>query len=153
MRLASPRRAAAAILVSGVLVSTVARGAAAPAPGDDKKPKPTVTMKATPLVGFSPARIVVTADVRGGDDAAPDLYCATEEWDWGDDTQSKNTGDCEPFEAGKSSIKRHFTLDHLFEASGDYRVEFRLKQKNKVVARGVTEVKVRPGIRDANDMR
>ncbi len=36
----------------------------------------------------------------------------------------------------------------MFNVAGDYRVEFRLKQKNKVVAAGATDVKVRPGIRD-----
>lgn len=153
MPLASPRRATVATVVSGVLLCAAAFATARPSAADDKKSKPTVAMKASPLVGFSPARIVVTAELRGGDEASQELYCATEEWDWGDDTQSKNTGDCEPFEAGKSTIKRRFTLEHVFEASGDYRVEFRLKQKNKVVVRGATEVKVRPGIRDANDMR
>ena len=31
---------------------------------------------------------------------------------------------------------------------GDYRVEFRLKQKDKIVGRGSTDVKIRPGVRD-----
>jgi len=40
--------------------------------------------------------------------------------------------------------------DHggTFNIAGEYRVEFRLKQKGKVVARGSTDVKVRPGVRD-----
>ena len=42
---------------------------------------------------------------------------------------------------------------HVFQTSGDYRVQFRLKQKNKVILSGTTEVKVRPGIRDNSDMR
>ena len=125
----------------------------AAAQADTKKVKPTVTLKATPVVGFSPARIVVTAELRGGDDDYQDFYCATVEWEWGDDTRSQAAADCEPYEAGKSSIKRRFTVDHVFQSAGDYRVEFRLKQKNKVVARGTTEVKVRPGIRDGSDIR
>ena len=59
--------------------------------------------------------------------------------------------DCEPYEAGKSEIKRHFTIDHTYNTAGEYRVEFRLKQKDKVVARGSADVKVRPGIRDGGD--
>ncbi|MDQ3212556.1 MAG: hypothetical protein M3Q85_07765 [Acidobacteriota bacterium] len=125
----------------------------AAAQGDTKKTKPSVTLKATPVVGFSPARIVLTAELRGGDDDYQDFYCAKVEWDWGDDTRSQAAADCEPYEAGKSAIKRRFTLDHVFQSAGDYRVEFRLKQKNKVVARGTTEVKVRPGIRDGEDLR
>lgn len=123
------------------------------AQGETKTVKPSVTVKATPVVGFSPARIVVTAELRGGDDDYQDFYCATVEWDWGDDTRSQATADCEPYEPGKSTIKRRFSIDHVFQSSGEYRVEFRLKQKNKVVARGATEVKVRPGIRDGGDIR
>jgi hypothetical protein len=120
------------------------------APMSDKKSKPTITVKATPIVAFSPARMVVTAELRGGDDDYQDFYCATVEWDWGDDTRSQAAADCEPYEAGKSEITRRFTVDHVFETAGDYRVEFRLKQKNKIVARGSTDVKIRPGIRDGD---
>ena len=123
------------------------------AQGETKKVKPSVTVKATPVVGFSPARMVVTAELRGADDDYQDFYCATVEWDWGDDTRSQASADCEPYEAGKSAIKRRFSIDHVFQSSGEYRVEFRLKQKNKVVARGATDVKIRPGIRDGGDIR
>ena len=118
------------------------------AAGPDKKPKPTIVVKVTPLVGFSPARMVLTADLKGGADDYEEFYCPTIEWDWGDDTKSEMKTDCEPYEAGKSEIKRHFATDHTFNIAGDYRVEFRLKHKDKVVARGSTDVKVRPGIRD-----
>ena len=114
----------------------------------DKKSKPSIVVKVTPLVGFSPARMVLTADLKGGAYDYEEFYCPTVEWDWGDDTKSEMKTDCEPYEAGKSEIKRHFSTDHTFNIAGDYRVEFRLKQKNKVVARGSTDVKVRPGIRD-----
>ena len=39
-------------------------------------------------------------------------------------------------------------IEHTFNFSGDYRVQFRLKQKNKIVGSGSTDVKIRPGIRD-----
>jgi hypothetical protein len=118
------------------------------AAGPDKKSKPTVSVKVTPVIGFSPARMVLTAELRGGADDYEEFYCATVEWDWGDDTRSESKTDCEPYEAGKSEIKRRFTIDHTYNIAGEYRVEFRLKQKNKVVGRGTTDVKVRPGIRD-----
>jgi len=114
----------------------------------DKKAKPTVSVKVSPIIGFSPARMVLTADLKGGADDFEEFYCATVEWDWGDDTRSESKTDCEPYEAGKSEIKRHFTIAHTFNFAGDYRVEFRLKQKSKVVARGSADVKIRPGIRD-----
>jgi hypothetical protein len=121
------------------------------AAGPDKKAKPMVTVKATPLMGFSPARMVVTAEIKGGADDYEEFYCATVEWDWGDETRSQSGADCDPYEAGKSEIKRRFTMDHVFNTAGDYRIEFRLKQKNKVVGRGSADVKVRPGIRDGGN--
>jgi hypothetical protein len=131
----------AILCVSALVVSVHAAG-------PDKKPKPSIVVKVTPLVGFSPARMVLTADLKGGADDYEEFYCPTIEWDWGDDTKSEVKTDCEPYEAGKSEIKRHFTTDHTFNTAGEYRVEFRLKQKDKVVARGSTDVRVRPGVRD-----
>jgi len=141
MHVRAVRRAVPAILCASALAIPLQ------ASGQDKKlAKPSVTVKVSPIVGFSPARMVLTADLKGDD--SEELYCASIEWDWGDDTRSESKTDCDPYEAGKSEIKRHFTIDHTFNVAGDYRVEFRLKQKNKVVARGSTDVKVRPGVRD-----
>jgi hypothetical protein len=142
MSLNSPRRASTAILCVLAMVAVV--GAAGP----DKKDKPSIAVKVTPSMGFSPARMVVTADLKGGADDYEEFYCATVEWEWGDDTRSESKTDCEPYEAGKSEIKRHFTVDHTYNTAGEYRVEFRLKQKNKVVGRGTADVKIRPGVRD-----
>ena len=130
------------------LLCASALAASLHAAGPDKKSKPSVVVKVTLLIGFSPARMVVTADLRGGADDYEEFYCPAVEWDWGDDTKSEAKTDCEPYEAGKSEIKRHFSTDHVYNIAGEYRVEFRLKQKGKVVARGSTDVKVRPGIRD-----
>jgi hypothetical protein len=118
------------------------------AAGPDKKDKPSLSVKATPLIAYSPAHMVLTADLKGGADDYQEFYCASIEWDWGDDTRSESKTDCDPYQAGKSEIRRHFTVDHTYDISGDYRVEFRLKQNNKVVGRASTDVKVRPGIRD-----
>jgi hypothetical protein len=120
-------------------------GAAA---SEKDKSKPSISVKASPTVAFSPARVVVTADIKGGANDYQDFYCATIEWWWGDGTTSNQTADCDPYEAGKSEIKRHFTIDRVFQSSGDFRVEFRLKKKDKVIAIGSTMVKIRPGIRE-----
>lgn len=142
MHLLFVRRALPAILCASALA------VATQAAGPDKKAKPSVSVRVSPIVGFSPARVVLTAELKGGADDYEEFYCASVEWDWGDDTHSESKTDCEPYEAGKSEIKRRFTIDHTYNISGDYRVEFRLKQKDKVVARGAAEVKVRPGARD-----
>ena len=129
-------------------VSALGITATAAMSDSDKKDKPSISVKASPMVGFSPTRVVLTANLNGGANDFEEFYCATVEWDWGDDTRSESKTDCEPYEAGKSEIKRRYTIDHVFNSAGEFRVEFRLKQKNKVVAKGSADVKVRPGLRD-----
>ena len=112
----------------------------------EKKPK--ISVKANPTMGMSPVRVVVTADITGGANDDADFYCAAVEWEWGDDTRSTNNADCDPYEAGKSEIKRRFTADHTYRTSGEYRVMFRLKKKDKVIGAGNASVKVRGGLGD-----
>lgn len=129
----------------------LAGSAAANAPNDvreDDKTKPSITMRASPSAGFSPLKVVITVELKGGADDFADYYCPTIEWVWGDDTRAESTGDCDPYEAGKSQIQRRYTTSRIFQTSGNAKVEFRLKQKDKVVGSGSTRVNVRPGIRD-----
>ena len=116
--------------------------------GDDKKPKPSVSIRASPGAGFSPLRVVLTAELKGGTNDYEEFYCPSVEWTWGDDTKTETSADCEPYEAGKSEIQRRYTTSKTFHTAGEYRVEFRLKQKNKVVGSGSVTVQVRPGVRD-----
>jgi hypothetical protein len=113
---------------------------------DDKKPS--LSLRATPPVGFSPLRVRVVVDVRGGADDYADFYCPSIEWDWGDGTVSEASSDCEPYEAGKSSIQRRWTADHVYRQSGGYKIMFRLKQKNKAVAVSSAQIQVRAGMRE-----
>jgi hypothetical protein len=113
---------------------------------DDKKPK--ISLKANPAMGMSPVRVVVTADITGGANDMEEFYCPGVEWEWGDDTRSTNTADCDPYEAGKSEIKRRFSADHVYRSAGEYRVQFRLKKKDKTIGAGSTSVRVRPGLGD-----
>ena len=114
----------------------------------DKPKRPKLSVKASPAMAVSPARVVASADVEGGPDDFEEFYCAAIEWDWGDDTKSNNTADCDPYEPGKSQIKRRFTADHVYRTAGEYRIQFRLKKKNKSVASAGTSVRIRPGIGD-----
>ena len=111
--------------------------------------KPSLSLKATPPVGFTPLRVVVVVDVKDGTDDYADFYCAAVEWDWGDGTISENSSDCEPYEAGKSQIRRRFTADHVYRQAGQFKVTFKLKQKTKQVAVVSTSVQVRGGVGDA----
>jgi len=144
----APSRPSAALAILCVLGAIpVARAAGgAQKPGDEKKPS--LTLKATPPLGFSPLRVHIGVDVRGGPDDYLDFYCPTIEWDWGDGTVSENSEDCEPYQEGTSAIRRRFSNDHVYRQGGAYRVMFRLKQKTKVIASASANVQVRAGVRD-----
>jgi hypothetical protein len=114
----------------------------------DKKKRPSISIKANPASGFSPLKVVVSAELKGGADDYEEFYCPTVEWTWGDDTKAESTADCEPYESGKSAIKRRYTVSRVFHTGGEFKVEFRLKQKQKVVGSGSTTIQVRPGVRD-----
>ena len=136
---------ACAILVAGS-VATVGTQ-------DAEKKKPSLTLRATPSAGFTPLRVVLTAELKGGDDDFADYYCPTVEWVWGDDTRAESTADCDPYEPGKSKIRRRYVTTRIFQIAGDLRVEFRLKQKDKVVGANSTRITVRPGVRDGGGDR
>ena len=114
----------------------------------EKKKKPSISVRATPAAGFSPLRVMLSAELKGGDDDYEDFYCPSIEWTWGDDTKAESSTDCDPYEAGKTTIKRRYTVTRIFQTFGDYKVEFRLKQKDRIVGSGATTIQVRPGVRD-----
>jgi hypothetical protein len=114
----------------------------------DEGRKPSLSLKATPPVGFSPLRVRVVVELKGGSDGYADYYCPTIEWDWADGTISESSEDCDPYEAGKSTIKRRYSAEHVFKSSGMYQVYFRLKQRDKTLASSSANVQVRAGVRD-----
>ena len=116
--------------------------------GADKDGRPKVSVKANPSMGVAPTRVVVSADLNGGANDYEEFYCPSIEWEWGDDTKSTTSADCEPYEAGKSEIKRRFTADHTYRMGGNFRIQFRLKKKDKSIAAASTSVQIRPGIGD-----
>ena len=144
-----PRRAfgIVAVLVGCSLLSGGAVRAIGAARDNEGK-KPSLSLKATPPIAFSPARVRAVAEIRGGPDDFEEFYCPTIEWEWGDGTSSENASDCEPYEAGKSSIRRRFSAEHIYRLAGNFKVLFRIKQKNKVIAATSTNVQVRPGVSD-----
>ncbi len=111
------------------------------------EPRPKLTLRAQPMVSMAPSRVVLTAEIVGGPNDYEEFYCPTVEWQWGDGTTSEASADCEPYQAGKSEIKRRFTVEHVFRA-GNYRVFFRLKHAERQVGAATTSIQVRPGLRD-----
>ena len=127
--------------------------AASASSAESDNTKPSLSLKASPQTGFAPTRVVLSVEVKGGTDDYADFYCPSVEWDWGDDTKAESKTDCEPYEAGKSEIKRRYVFDRVFQSPGNFRVAFRLKQKDKVVGSASTTVNIRPGIRDGEGIR
>jgi hypothetical protein len=112
---------------------------------DNKRPK--ITLKAQPIISMAPSKVTLRAELVGGANDYEEFYCPTIEWDWDDGTMSESTSDCEPYQAGKSEIKRRFTVEHVFRA-GVYRVMFKLKRRDKGVGFATVNIQVRPGLRD-----
>jgi hypothetical protein len=134
------------LITAGVLVDAQQKGAAKEQ--DVKRPK--MTLKAQPQVAIAPARVTLTAEIVGGPDDFEEYYCPSIEWEWGDDTSSESTSDCEPYEAGKSQIKRRYTTQHQFTRPGTYKVYLHLKQKDRILGSATTTLQVQPGAGSAS---
>ena len=119
----------------------MADGYAASRQGPDDDPR--LRLRATPRVAFAPASILFVGQLRGGPDDNEELYCATIEWDWGDDTLSETTPDCEPFEPGRTSIRRRFSVRHTFDYQGRYEVRMNLKRRDDILISARTRIEVR----------
>ncbi len=148
------------IWVAAILVAVWSVAAAAQAPREEKGGKsekddtarPEIGLKASPLIAFSPAKISVRAELKGGSLDYEPFYCTTILWDWDDGTSSENTADCAPYEAGQSEIRRYYSSSHTYSIAGRYNVRFRMKKGDRVVGGSTTSVQVRPGIRDPSDV-
>jgi hypothetical protein len=138
-----PGVAQAVVLALGALLLIPANALQAREQGNKK---PSLSLKATPAVSFAPARIVVVAEVKGGSDDYEDFYCPSIEWDWGDLTTSTAEADCEPYQAGKSEIRRRYTVEHRYKNPGGFKIVLRLKKSEKIVATANTMVQVRAGL-------
>ena len=115
---------------------------------DNKRPK--ITLKAQPIISMAPSKVTLRAELVGGANDYEEFYCPTIEWDWDDGTMSESTSDCEPYQAGKSEIKRRFTVEHVFRLGrpNGYRVTVHLKRRDKSVGAATVNIQVRPGLRD-----
>jgi hypothetical protein len=138
---------AASLALSASLVVVSAQKNDKDAKAKDDTGRPKLSLKAQPVISMAPSRVVLTAEVSGGPNDAEEYYCPSIEWDWGDGTQSESSADCPPYEAGKSEIKRRYTVEHVFRA-GAYRITLRLKQHDKIAASAAVNIQVRPGLRD-----
>jgi len=158
MKVRSRLYASLTALLSAAVVSI--GGASLP---EAEKGKPSVSVKASPTSGFAPMRTVVTVELKGGANDYEEFYCPTIEWDitvsyapqtFDQDNRLSETYpvekseqklDCDPYEAGKSEIKRRFIREQTLKIGGEYNIRFNIKQNGKVVGGGRTSVRVRGG--------
>ncbi len=139
-----PQRFATRFAATFAALAMLASGAGAAAQEKAKRPKLSVRPSAS--MGFVPATITFTAELKEGDNDFADYYCASIEWDWDDGTTAESEDDCEPYEAGKSEIRRRYTRQHKFTAEDVYDVKFRLKQRGKVVGSTALRITVKGGM-------
>lgn len=123
-----PRLTAFLGVVGTLLLASAVSGD--PAQG---KGRPKAALRVNPGLIFVPQRVVATAELTEGANDHQDYYCPKIEWIWGDETQSESGEDCDPYEAGKSDIRRRYTADHTYKEPGNYDVIFRMKQGSKTV--------------------
>jgi hypothetical protein len=142
--------AVSAAIVVGLSGALVTGSAGRQDEGRAKREKVGLTLRVNPPISFSPALVSAVGELKG--EPQPDdeilLYCAGVEWDWGDGTRSEAQSDCEPYEAGKSTIKKRFAAQHTYTTAGRYRIQLRLTRNQKTVLATNSSVQVRPGARD-----
>jgi len=135
-------KALLAFLSCAVVLGALVPGASA----DDKGKKPDLNIRATPRFTFSPANILFTAELKGGDDVE-ELYCPEIEWEWGDGGKSVQESDCDPWKPG-TKIERRFTNRHEYPYAGTYRIRITLSHSGKKIVAQTIEVTVRAGLGD-----
>jgi plastocyanin len=139
-------RAFAVLAVLALLVP--ASAPAAPDEKEKKGKKPALELRASPRFAFSPASILFTAELKGGDDVE-ELYCPEVEWEWGDGGKSVNESDCDPW-TDATKIQRRFTANHTFQFAGAYRVKVTLRRSGKNIMTQSYSLTIRPGLGDAS---
>jgi len=113
-----------------------------------KGKKPKLELRAAPRMAVSPAQILFTAELKGGDNLE-DFHCPEIEWDWDDGGRSDHEPDCEPFAPG-TEIERRFTKEHVFARQGTYNVKITMRRADRVIASSRVTVTVRPGFGDVS---
>jgi hypothetical protein len=102
--------------------------------------KPRLDLRASPRMAFTPASVLVMAELVGGGEHE-DYYCPGLEWDWGDGNRSAQESDCEPF-GPESTLERRYMARHAYGAPGNYSVRLTLRRASRTVAVATVPVTV-----------
>ena len=138
-----------AVAAVGGLVLAQQKNEKSPKEQESKRPK--VTLRLQPQVAIAPARVALTVEISGGSDDFEEYYCPSISWEWGDLTSSDSSTDCEPYEAGKSQIKRRYATQHVFRRPGTYKLYFHLKLKDRILGSASATLHVQPGVSSGPD--
>jgi hypothetical protein len=125
-----------AIVLAGSLAASVPAGA--------KPKRPSLAVRVSPRLAFSPVAVLAIAELTGGEDSE-DFYCLGIEWDWDDGSKSLQDSDCEPYQPG-TKIERRFTSEHYYPRGGSYNIRAALRASERVVAANAYRLLVRQGL-------
>jgi hypothetical protein len=117
---------------------------------EEKLKKPKLELRAAPRMSFSPANVLLTAELTGGGDVE-EFYCPEIEWDWDDGGKSTHQDDCAPYDE-RAQIERRYTAEHEYRKAGIYTAKVTLRHSNKQVAVQTVRITVRPGLGDQTQM-
>ena len=136
---------------AAVIAAALSLLASGPAPAGaqekaKKGKKPALELRATPRYAFSPANILFTAELKGGDDVE-EVYCPEVEWEWDDGGKSVQESDCDPW-TETTKIQRRFTSNHTFQFAGLYRVKITLRKSGKNIMTQTFTLTIRAGLGD-----
>ena len=134
-----------ALLGFAVVLATMTSGAAA-----EKATKPRLDLRASPRTAFSPVNVLLTAELKGGDNV-DDFHCPEIEWDWDDGGKSVHQADCEPLQPG-DEMERRFTANHAYRQAGTYNVKITMRRAERPLAVASATVTVRPGLGDMSSL-
>ncbi|MEO8362420.1 MAG: hypothetical protein ABI672_20500 [Vicinamibacteria bacterium] len=120
-------------------------------PASAKPKRPTLGVRVSPRMAFSPVGVLAMAELTGGEDSE-DFYCLAIEWDWDDGSKSLQDSDCDPYQAGQK-IDRRFSSEHYYSGGGSYNIRATLKAQDKTVATNSFRLVVRQGLPQGQDYR
>jgi plastocyanin len=144
-------------IVAVLACAALCAGASGPSRADDHKSddakkgggkRPGMELRSSPRFAFSPANVLFTAELKGGDDVE-ELYCPEVEWEWGDGGKSVKEADCDPWTEG-AKIERRFTANHTFQFAGVYRVKATLRKTGKQLLSQTLTLTIRAGLGDTS---
>jgi hypothetical protein len=130
--------------LSSILAIALASGLILGVPASAKPKRPSLGVRVSPRMAFSPVGVIAMAELTGGEDSE-DFYCLAIEWNWDDGSKSLQDSDCEPYQPG-TKIDRRFSSEHYYSRAGSYNIRAALKDQEKIIATNTFRLIVRQGL-------